>query len=116
MTEIIKDNLLRAIAEKTMSYLLACHIRGGKAKNRGRSFEEVHLYTGQDIIDTAKMLTNLMNHHLVEEFDHSGELHYRPINVPDHINIRSGLNDILSYSESAISNVTFGELMSQGNE
>ncbi len=116
MTEIIKYNLMRAIAEKAISYLLVCHIQGGKAKNRGRSFEEIHSYTGQDIIDTAKMLTNLMNHHLIEEFDYFGELHYRAINVPAHVNIRSELNDIFSYTKSVISNVTFGELTSKGNE
>lgn len=56
-----------------------------------------------------------MNHHLIEEFDHSGNLHYRAINVPDYINVRSELGDILSYTKSAISNITFGELISKGN-
>ncbi|WP_172380895.1 hypothetical protein [Vibrio sp. Vb339] len=107
MNESMKNNLVRASAEKTMSYLLGCHVRGGKTKNRGRSFEEVHVYSGQDIIDIARILTTLMDHCLIEEFDHSGELHYRAINVPVYVNRRSDLNGIISYTKSAISNVTF---------
>ncbi|WP_172380894.1 hypothetical protein [Vibrio sp. Vb339] len=107
MKKVTNGDSMIVMAKNTMSYLMYCHVKGLKYQERGRSSKEIFSYTNKNTSQTSMMLSGLIKHRLVEEFDWLGQTHYRAINVPKHLNENASLNDILSYSESAISSITF---------